>query len=482
MLTFVLPLYGYRDINLFQSILLPSLEQFYNDTYKLFIIVDYKYLNLFTFENDNITIISESDIYEPQKEKYYYQMLLKLYIVNNITTDYYITLDADVIFTKKCNINNFIKDSKCCYQCIKKRDKWSERVEKYLSIDMNFITNQTPFIFKTSIVKRMLNDIDVYKFIMDYKCSEYTLFLGYLIKFNLLNDNYIEHNFMCNIVNNSVVKNNKIDIEVLLSEAFLLDDDKVFTIIQSRCNVHYKYIDTLSLYIDNIKYEKLKIALLTIVDKKYYEKYKEALFIKRDYCKYHNYEFIIKIVDKCNGWDKIYLLKEHLYKYDYIFMSDGDVVITNRDISIEELLIKYGKPKLFMISKDYNSLNSGNMIWANSDLSNKFIDDMNSLSTTKINDLKSEQYKIIGIYEQPYLIHLVNTKYFKNITLIPQYEINSYIYNKDNYSKWKNGDFLVHFAGLNKQFKNLYKYIKIFCNIYKINIVQKEGIDYGSIK
>lgn len=483
-ITFVLPLYGYRDINLFETILLPSLEQFYKGKYKVLILVNYKFLNLFTFENDNITIISETEIYETNNNSYYYQMLLKLYVAKIIKTDYYITLDADVIFTKDCNINNFIMDNKCCYQKIIKRDKWSNRVEQYLDISMNFITNQTPFVFKTSLVLQMINDIDVYKNIMEHKCSEYTLYLGYLLKVNLFYDNYIEHNFMCKIVNNSAVKNNKVDLEILLSEAFLLNDEQVFTIIQSRCNVHNQCIDTLNMYIDT-SYKKQKIAMLTIVDKNYYNRYKEALFIKRDYCKYHNYDFIIKIIDKCSGWDKIYLLKEHLHKYDYVFMSDGDVVITNRDITIEELLIKYGEPELFMISEDYNSLNSGNMIWANSDMSHKFINDMISLSTTKINELQSNPYKIIGVYEQPYLINLINTTYLKNITLIPQYEINSYIYNHDDSkskSKWENGNFLVHFAGLNKQFKNLDKYIKMFCNIYKINIIQKEGIDYGSIK
>jgi len=480
---FVLPLKGYRDINLANSILLPSIYYFYKSDYKIYIIINKKYEYLIN-KNENIKIIDENDIYEESNNSYYYQMLLKLYIANYVDDDYYMTLDADVLFTKDCKYDQFFIGDKIRWQIVNKKDMWSMRSSKYYNIDIDFITNQTPFIFKTEIVKKMINDIDVYDCIMNKNCSEYTLYLGYLIKNNLL-DIYVDDNFVHKIINNSIVRNNKIDLEVLLSEAFLLDDNRFMSIIQSRCNVHHQLIDTINTFIPNITSEKYNIGVLTIVDKNYYNRYKEALFIKRDYCKYHNYDFIIKIIDKCNGWDKIYLLKEYLHKYDYIFMSDGDVVITNRDISIEELLIKYGEPELFTISEDYNSLNSGNMIWANNDISHNFINDMIKLYAGKcklnINELNNNPYKIIGVYEQPYLIHLININndYYKKIIIIPQKEINSYIYPPN---KWENGDFLVHFAGLNKQFKNLDKYIKMFCNIYKINIIQKEGKDYGNIK
>jgi hypothetical protein len=522
---FVLPLKGYRDINLANSILLPSIYYFYKSDYKIYIIINKKYEYLIN-KNKNIKIIDENSVYNISKNSYYYQMLLKLYIANYINDDYYMTLDADVLFTKNCKYDQFFIGDKIRWQIVNKKDMWSIRTSKYYNIDIDFITNQTPFIFKTEIVKKMINDIDVYDCIMNKNCSEYTLYLGYLIKNNLL-DIYVDDNFVHKIINNSIVRNNKIDLEILLSEAFLLDDNRFMSIIQSRCNVHHQLIDTINTFIPNItsenvssevrtftfakrikmahsSYKKYNIGVLTIVDKNYYDRYKEALFIKRDYCKYHNYDFIIKIIDNCNGWDKIYLLKEHLHKYDYIFMSDGDVVITNRDISIEELLIKYGEPELFTISEDYNSLNSGNMIWANNDISHNFINDMIKLYVGKyklnISELNNNPYKIIGVYEQPYLIHLINicisskmdnsinNDYYKKIIIIPQKEINSYIYNSTNtinkniYPKWENGDFLVHFAGLNKQFKNLDKYIKMFCNIYKINIIQKEGKDYGNIK
>jgi hypothetical protein len=494
---FVLPLKGYRDINLANSILLPSIYNFYKSDYKIYIIINKEYEYLIK-KNDNIKIINENDIIKYEKNSYYYQMLLKLYIANYIDEDYYMTLDADVLFTKECNYNKFFIGDKVRWQIVNKKDMWSIRTSKYYNIDINFITNQTPFIFKTDIVKKMINNVDVYDCIMNKKCSEYTLYLGYLIKNNLL-DIYVDNNFVHKIINNSVVRNKKIDLEIVLSEAFLLDDNRFMSIIQSRSNVHHQLIDTIQNFIPNISYKKYNIGLLTIVDKKYYEKYKEALFIKRDYCKYHNYDFIIKIIDTCDGWDKIYLLKEQLKNYDYIFMSDGDVVITNRDISIEEIIIKYGEPELFIISKDYNTFNSGNMIWANNDNSYKFINDMIELkkkyTVKEIYDMNNilKNNKIIGIYEQPYLLHLIYN--IDNYTIVPQKVINSYIYDgctisnreltntlsyDNNYSKWENGDFLVHFAGLNKL--NLDKYIKIFCNIYKINIIQKEGSDYGAIK
>ena len=42
---------------------------------------------------------------------------------------------------------------------INKVDKWAKRVEEQLNIKFSFITNQTPFIFDTLLVKMMLNSL-----------------------------------------------------------------------------------------------------------------------------------------------------------------------------------------------------------------------------------------------------------------------------------------------------------------------------------
>ena len=64
------------------------------------------------------------------------------------------------------------------------------------------------------------------------------------------------------------------------------------------------------MYIPTITYNKPKIGLLSVCSNdSYFKKYENALFIKRDYCKYHNYEFIIKLFNKCSGWEKLIVLQ-----------------------------------------------------------------------------------------------------------------------------------------------------------------------------
>lgn len=487
---FVLPVKTSRDIYISTTILIPSLFYFYKDDFKLIIIISQKEKHILDEKkfSDNIIIINEEDIYQYNgTNTYYYQMLLKILVAKYIDNDYYMVLDADNIFCKPCDKSNFINNNYCYYSKINTVDEWAHRVEKVLDMKFEFICNQTPFIFNTSIVKKMINDIDVTDFIINKHCSEYTLYLGYMIKNDLLDKNYKVLSFTSQPITRQVL-NSKKDIEIILSESFLLNDEQVITCIQSRLNIIDNYINLLKMYIPTITYNKPKIGVLSVCSNdSYFKKYEEALFIKRDYCKYHNYDFIIKLFDKCSGWEKLIVLQKELKNYDYIFMSDTDVVITNRDIRIEDIINKYHDEDKFMyISCDYNSINSGNIIWKNCDKTFEFLDKVIKLGSNNIRFSLNTPYKVIGVYEQPSIIYYINKEYNNDIVIIPQYEINSYIIDKVNINNerglWKNNDFLIHFAGLNNNINiNINNLIKKFCYIYKVNIIKKEGKDYGKI-
>ena len=529
MITFVLPLSSFRDINVAVNILFPSISQFFNlsDLKNTIVILnkkDFDCFNLHLYKTNinytdilKIKIVDESDLYSKKTiSTYYLQMLLKLLISNHISTDYYLTLDADNIFTKKCNKNNFYSNkdkafnskafnSKAFYHKIKVKDKWLDRAEKCLDVIVDFNTNQTPFVFKTELVKNMLENIDTPYFILKKFCSEYTLYLAYLVKNNLFDNNYIDKHFTGPIINKALVDNVNQDIEVKLNESFLIDDNIVITCIQSRTNTLDVLLDVIKMYIDNITYKRLKIGLLTVISNgNYFERYQDALFIKKDYCKYYNYDFIIKLLEYCNGWDKLSLLYEKLNEdYDYIMTSDADVVITNRDKSIEDLILKYDNNisedsnTIMLITKDYNSLNSGNIIWKNCEETKVFLKKVLDVKTN-IRYTLNKPFKSIGIYEQPSIIYIINKEYeyYKDkINIIPQFEMNSYLpivcKNKSNKNRghWEVNDFLIHFAGFNydkdkklREKLDLKSVIKRFCNIYMIKIIQKEGRDYGNIK
>lgn len=518
MITFILPLSSFKDINIAVNILFPSIKQFFkiDDLKETIIILNKKDFNIFNIHLNNleinnkikykdllkINIIDESilftNIIKKRVNTYYLQMLLKLLVSNFISTEYYLTLDADSLFTKNCDKNNFY-NNKAFYHKLKSKDTWLKRSEKCLDVNIDFNINQTPFVFKTELVKNMIKLIDTYDCILNKYCSEYTLYLAYLIKNNLFYDNYTNNHFTCQIINQSLVNNQSEDIEVKLNECFLVNDNMVITCIQSRTNTIDLLIDVIKMYIDDITYNKLKIGLLTVISHgSYFKRYDEALFVKKDYCKYYNYDFIVKILDYCDGWDKLSLLYEKLNEdYDYIMTSDADVVITNRDKSIEDIILKYYNDNIFMlISKDYNSLNSGNIIWKNCQETKIFLKKVLDVRTN-IRYTLNKPFKSIGIYEQPSIIYIINKEYeyYKNkINIIPQYEINSYMPIvckndlKENRGEWHVNDFLIHFAGFNydkdvelRSKIDLEKVIKKFCTIYKIKIIQKEGKDYGNI-
>lgn len=505
MITFVLPLGTTNDIYIASTILFPSIIKFFklDDLYQLIIILNKKNIDYFKNLNNNIIlnnvlkIIDEEDIYKKDKNinTYYYQMLLKLYVTNFIDTKYYLTLDADCIFTKKCDKYNFYHKL-CFYRKVNVKDVWIKRTEKVLDIDIDFSTNQTPFIFITNMVKNMIKDIDVPNFILKNHCSEYSLYLGYMIKNNNWDKYYFNHNFTAPIINHNMVSNKKIDIEIKLNEAFLINDNQVITCIQSRLNILNNYIDTLKMHIPEITYKKYNIGMLTVISKgEYFERYKEALFIKKDYCKHNNYNFIIRILNECSGWDKLLILRKEIEKYDYIFCSDADVVITNRDIRIEDIIHKYyNDNNIFYITEDYNSINSGNIIWRNCSETINFLDKIIKIGNDNIRYTLNKPYRCIGVYEQPSIIYIINKEYeyYKDkIKIIPQYEMNSYLpfvsQKKDERSYFKYGDFLIHFAGFNYKDNNIREKINLpllvkkFCAIYKMRIIKKEGRDYGSI-
>ena len=98
-----------------------------------------------------------------------------------------------------------------------------------------------------------------------------------------------------------------------------------------------------------------------------------------------------------------------LNKFEYIFLSDADVTITNLDRRIETIINKYYDNKyICYICTDNNSLNSGNVIWKCCPESILFLTKMLNLRDNKIRYSLNKPFFPKGIYEQPSLIYLYN--------------------------------------------------------------------------
>lgn len=511
-ITFVLLVATGRDIDTCTNILIPSIIHFFNlnDLEELIIVVkdiNKPLLNLKLPKMVGLKykIITDSElITNKTKKTYYLQMYLKLLICNRINTVFYLTLDADVFFCKQANINHLITNTLANYIKIIKRDIWLDRSNEFLNYHTDHSINQTPFIFKTDLVKQLLDNINVKEAILNYNCSEYTLYLTFLKKNNLFNKHYQSKIFKNVTFSKTHITYPTNYLIKILDNQFKTNNDKVLGCIQSRTKLLNKLLPIIKKYIP-ISFNKPKIAMLTVIsDDIYYKRYQKAIKIKRDYCHYYNYDFIFKRFNKCNGWNKILILKQKLKDYDYIFTSDADVILTNRDIRIEDIILRYSLNKSILgITTDYNSLNSGNIIWRNCYLSRQLIKKTIELNDDKIRYSLKTPFIPKGIYEQPSLIYWINSnkKYQEKIKIIPQFEMNSYesifpelrkpniiksINKINNRCNWKEGDFLIHLAGFNYIIKNnfkinCYSIIDKYQKIYYKLIKQKEGDDFGYI-
>lgn len=516
MITFILPIGSEFDYKLVFELLIPSFFQYKKKEleYKFIIlhkvchkyILDY-YYNYSDFDFENFEFIDEDNIYDSSniKNTYYLQMLLKLMVSKIIDTQFYVTLDSDIIFTKQFGEELFHTKDKAHVYFVNRLDSWGKRVNKYMDVEIKYSVNQTPFIFVTDVVKKMVEEIDTPDLILNKLCSEYTVYHGYLLKNSLLEKYYINNKFRTVGMNNIIIlkKSNKQIKEIFHEYA----QKNTILVVQSRMNKHAVLKNEFKKYIDNCIFGEQRLLFATIVGgKDYIKRYQTSLTLKSIYCKKQMYDFSLDLRStKINGWAKVDKMLELLKtkKYEYIFMSDADVTLTNLDIRIENIVRKYYDSNAIMyITTDMNSINSGNIIWKCCPESILFLEEMKKYSDNNIRYSIKEPFFPKGIYEQPSLIYLYNKfpEWRDKIKIIPQFELNSYsnfivkegnvlpvIDNIENRSLWEKGDFLVHYAGVNYQdkFENeqFNNNVNNIINYYiKQHIPIKEGKDSGFIR
>jgi len=115
------------------------------------------------------------------------QQLLKLYIVSKITTEQYLILDSKNFFIKNVSLNEWpVIEGNGMTNEINTENKWYDFI-KYMSDSLNkpvpssFSLAHTPFVFRTSVVKEIVNTCDLtdmfFKFNKGYeKISEFNLY------------------------------------------------------------------------------------------------------------------------------------------------------------------------------------------------------------------------------------------------------------------------------------------------------------------
>ena len=194
-----------------------------------------------------------------------------------------------------------------------------------------------------------------------------------------------------------------------------------------------------------------KIAVITVaIGEEYRKKLSKALQSKKDYCLKQGYDYFEFHDERWNrdrpfSWSKVPIWKEFCAKkeYDYIWISDADVYITNLNIRLEDhILSLIPSNKDFLLTYDScGHINCGNMIikpcaWA-VDFLQRVWDQTDCIyhiwwenaAVTKLLGMNPEDVEHVVITDKAYLF-------------------NAYIQGLPNTRLWLPGDFLVHFAGV----------------------------------
>lgn len=175
------------------------------------------------------------------------------------------------------------------------------------------------------------------------------------------------------------------------------------------------------------------------------------------------------------GWGKVFVMKEAMKKYpnaEWIFNTDCDVMVTNMDIKLEEIIEKYTTDNThILIPADCNGINCGNMIIKNSPIGEAFLDTIIAgmplyrhwymFENQLIQDL------FVGTHLEETGMTAGGTFWSRVGKILPQRVMNSYDYanlpllkDRKEYKdilgtdgQWQDGDFIIQWPGTDLNYR-----------------------------
>jgi hypothetical protein len=195
-----------------------------------------------------------------------------------------------------------------------------------------------------------------------------------------------------------------------------------------------------------------RILVLTLaIGEDYRRKLKKALDSKRAYCEKHGYEYMELHEEAWNrdrpiSWSKVPVWKRlaaQWEKYDYIWLSDADVWITNPDLKLEDHVLPLlpANKDLLMTYDSCQHVNAGNILLRPCQWAVEFFE--------KVWNQTDSLYHIW--WETKAICNLLATSpddaSHIEVTM-EAYRFNAYLNGYRGTRKWQPGDFLVHFAGV----------------------------------
>ncbi|KAJ3048640.1 hypothetical protein HK097_010360 [Rhizophlyctis rosea] len=183
---------------------------------------------------------------------------------------------------------------------------------------------------------------------------------------------------------------------------------------------------------------KIGIITLNLYDQPFPDWIEKATLSKQEYCYKHNYTCLVftqRIIPKedthlMKVWDKIYLAKQILPEYDWIWLLDTDSYLTNANLTLETVisrsrsLHRSDHPMEIIISHDENALNCGSFFLHNSPWTHQTLNHWWDLRNQKHYphwDAWFEQAAFLWMHEK----NEFGVK--ERTSVVPQHWINSYM-------------------------------------------------------
>jgi hypothetical protein len=200
---------------------------------------------------------------------------------------------------------------------------------------------------------------------------------------------------------------------------------------------------------------KQNIAILTLaIGSDFRKAIEPGLMSKRNYATIHGYTFVEGGVDLWDRtrpiqWSKIRMILRYLDEFDYLFWSDGDVIILNDAVSIEGTLLPHLTPGKDMLwCRDAcGNLNNGNVLFRGRSAWVRDFLERCYQQTDLISHIWWDNAAFIRLYyENADDRDRIVTSF--DPALFNAYLFSTHNYYDDSVRLYRHGDFLLHLAGV----------------------------------
>jgi len=186
----------------------------------------------------------------------------------------------------------------------------------------------------------------------------------------------------------------------------------------------------------------MNICVVTLYTKEIEHWSKYGLINKKLYCR-NRYDFrsFSKSLDKNRPptWSKLIAIERILSQYDWIFWTDADSLIMNKNILLEQFIDKKFN---FIVGSDHNGVNTGHFFIKNCEWSFDLLH--RCYEQKQFINVKSEMCDEQGAFR-----HLCDTnpKVKSKVKILSQRKLNSYRPgHAETGGEYEFGDFIIHFS------------------------------------